>query len=320
MKRVGFIGTGGISNVHLRYLASRDDIEISALCDINEENLKKRQKEYGGQCFNDFHDMFAKIDLDAVWICTPPQIRQDPLIACAEKGIPVFCEKPLERDLDKAQETYQKLKAHNDKIQVGYVFRSIPLVKTLQAEMADDNIHLIQSFYGCNVSLTMGLPEWFYEKKLSGGALIDQATHNLDLLRMLIGDVNKITGTASNPVHTKKDGYTIDEAISLSFIFENGTIGSHIHTWVGDGWRNEIFLSGEKRFYRLNLGKGTLTIEEGTSQKILKPTQGPIHDYQNEIFVDMLNSGNWQNNPCNYLEGMKSLELTLGSDQALITV
>ena len=42
MTRAGFIGTGGISGVHLRYLASREDVEIAALCDVSEENLKKK--------------------------------------------------------------------------------------------------------------------------------------------------------------------------------------------------------------------------------------------------------------------------------------
>ena len=319
MKKIGFIGTGGVSGVHLDYLKSREDVEIAALCDINEEQLKKRHDEYGGETFTDFWEMLDQCKPDAVWVCTPPQVREGPLLACADRKIPVFCEKPVELDLTQAQKIAADLKEHNQKVQIGYPFRSIPLVKQLQKELSDDKIHLIQSLYVCNVSLTRGLPQWFYDKKLSGGALIDQATHNFDLLRMLFGEVEHISGVVSNPVAKKEKGYTVDEVISLSFVFESGTVGSHIHTWVGDDWRNEIKLSGEKRFYRLKLlGIGELVVEDAAGNtRLFRPNQGVIHDHQNEIFLEMLDSDDWSKNPCTYAEGVKTLELTWNCDSAI---
>lgn len=318
MKKVGFIGTGGISNVHLRFLHERDDVKIAALCDVNEENLDKRHQEYGGLKFTDFHEMLDAVPLDAVWLCTPPQIREEPLLACAEKDIPVMCEKPVERNSAEAERIAEKLGNHNQKVQVGYVFRSIPLVGELLKAKADDRVHLVHSFYGCNVSLTMGLKPWFYEKERSGGGLVDQATHNLDLLRMLLGEVTTVTGVTSNPVKSKETGYTIDEVIAVDFVFENKTVGSHIHTWVGDGWRNEITFIGEKRLYRLNLGRGSLTIETPAEEDhIIKPEQGPIHDHQNITFLKILNSGDWSKNPCDYMDGVKTLKLTEECDRAV---
>ena len=113
MIKAGFIGTGGISGVHLQFLKSRSDVEIAALCDANSENLKKRQDEFGGEGFDDFNVMLEKADLDAVWICTPPKVRREPLIACANKRIPVFCEKPVERSEDRGRELADEL-AHDD--------------------------------------------------------------------------------------------------------------------------------------------------------------------------------------------------------------
>jgi predicted dehydrogenase len=92
MIRVACIGTGGISATHLRYLASRADVTIAALCDIDEENLAGRCKEFGGQPFSDFRVMLDKVPLDAVWVCTPQQVRREPLLACAQHRLPVFCE------------------------------------------------------------------------------------------------------------------------------------------------------------------------------------------------------------------------------------
>lgn len=57
----------------------------------------KRQGEFGGEAFADFHEMLDRCAPDAVWLCTPPAIRREPLLACADRKIPVFCEENFYR-------------------------------------------------------------------------------------------------------------------------------------------------------------------------------------------------------------------------------
>lgn len=315
--KVGFIGTGGISGVHLGVLSKRDDVEIVGLCDINEEAAKEKQEKFGGDVFTDFTAMLDKIKLDAVWLCTPPQIRREPLVACAKRSIPVFCEKPVERDEHKARSIAAELEDHNANVQVGYVFRSMEVIDQLREAIGDDRIHLIQSMYCCNMSITRALPEWFFNKELSGGALIDQATHNLDLLRCLFGEVTMVSGFACNPVQAKDGEYTIDETIALSLVFANGITASHIHTWVGDGWRNEMVFSGEKRLYRMNLNAGTLAVECGGDELGFTQEGRSIFDYEIDTFIKQVQTGNWETNPSSYADAVKSLELTLACDRAI---
>lgn len=334
MIRTAFIGVGGIAPVHLRYLKTRRDVGVAALCDIRQEQAVKRQQEFGGEIFTDYRAMLDKVKPDAVWLCTPPSVRREPLVACADRGIPVFCEKPAERRDAEAAATVRELIKRKARVQIGYVFRSMPTVQRLRALLRDDSIHLIQSFYGCNVSLTMGLPAWFYDKAKSGGALVDQATHNLDLLRYLFGEVKEVRGYAKNPVHKKRKAYTIDETLGLVFMFANGILGTHTHTWVGDAWRNEIVLSGEKRLYRLFLNTGRLVVEQPAAgahdplsprmakskvKGVFEFQQGkrPIYEYENGIFLKMVKTGDWSINPCDYTDGWKSLQLTLACDKAV---
>lgn len=333
MINVGFIGTGGICPVHLNFLKTRKDVHLAALCDIQAEAVEKRRKEYGGQAFTDFRKMLDQVRLDAVWVCTPPLVRKDPLLACADRGIPVFCEKPVEHDEARGKAIAAALARRKAKVQIGYVFRCVPLVAALRQAMQDDTIHLIHSFYGCNMSLRMDAPAWFYDKAKSGGALVDQATHNLDLLRFLFGEVRTIRGLAANPVHKKSGHYTIDETLGLLFQFRNGIIATHNHTWVGNGWRNEIVISGEKRIYRINPGKGSLVVD-GPPAKPFKPAAKPsgakaaeqvwfqhdgtsVYRYENECFLRQVVSGNWSRNPSDYADGLKTLQLTLACDRAI---
>jgi len=334
MIRAAFIGVGNISPVHLRYLQTRRDVRVAALCDIKRAQAVKRQQEFGGEIFTDYRPMLEQIKPDAIWLCTPPSVRRAMLLDCADRGIPVFCEKPAERREAEAAATARDLTKRKGRVQIGYVFRSTPAVQRLRVLMRDDHIHLIQSFYGCNVSLTMGLPIWFYDKAKSGGALVDQATHNLDLLRYLFGEVQEVRGTARNPVHKQRKGYTIDETLGLVFTFANGIIGTHVHTWVGDAWRNELVFSGEKRVYRLFPSTGRLVVEQPSadannplSRNLTKTAakgafefqQGSrsIYEYENEIFLKMVKSGDWSINPCDYTDGWKSLRLTLACNKAL---
>ena len=321
MIRAGFVGLGAIANVHLTYLKGRDDVEIAALCDVNAELAQKRREEFGGEVFAGFGEMLEKVELDAVWLCTPPQVRRDPLVECARKGIPVFCEKPVERDARAGAEIAEALASLDAKVQVGYCYRSTPCVATLREAWADDTIHVVQSYYGCPMSLSdkVQTKSWLFDKEKSGGALIDQATHNLDLLRHLFGEVEEVHAAARNPVKAKKPGYTIEETIGLVLAFAKGPLVTHAHTWVADGWRNEIVMSGEKRFYRLQLNRREVTVEERPSGKRVIPKEGDLRlwDYENVRFLEIVKTGDWSTNPCDYADGLKTLELTLACDEAV---
>ena len=317
MLSVGMIGTGGISKAHLDYLKTRTDVSIAALCDVRADSLERRVKEFGGTGYHDFRAMLDGNRLDAVWLCTPPEVRRDPLLACAERHVPVFCEKPVERDEGRGEEIARELERQQARVQVGYVFRSVPSVLKLRGLLKDDAIHAVQSVYACDKGLVRDLPPWFYDRELSGGPLIDQATHNFDLLRRLLGEVAAVRGLARNPVGKKEPGYTIDEAIALSFAFESGLVGSHIHTWLADAWRNEIVLSGEKALYRIDLNKGKVTKECGAETLVFQQDGRRIFEYEDEVFLKQVETGDWAENPSDYRDGLKTLKLTLACNRAI---
>ncbi len=118
-------------------------------------------------------------------------------------------------------------------------------------------------------------------------------------------------------MHAKSGTYTIDETISLSLLFENNITASHIHSWVGDAWRNELTFGGEKRLYRVNLNTGKLVIEEGKEAPEFTQESQSIFEYEIEVFINQLESGDWGTNPSSYADAVKTLELTLACDRAL---
>ncbi len=311
MIRTGIIGLGWAGNTHLQSLKGREGVEITALCDLSKELLAERAGEFGGRGYSDYGEMLDREKLDAVWLCTPSLIRREPLLLCADRKIPVFCEKPVELRGHVAEEIDRELVKRDAQVQVGYVFRSMPLTKEARKAIEDDRIHLVQSLYCCPASLTNELSPWFYESEKSGGPIVDQATHNLDLLRYLFGEVAEATGFAHNPVKAKEKGYTVDEVVSLNLRFDSGMLGTHMHTWVGDKWRNEMIFLGEKRRYLFDLVAGRLTVREGKGTWDFNQDQDLMYSYQNDIFLEEVKTGDWSRNPSTYSDALKTLKLAL---------
>ena len=319
MLQIGFIGTGNIAGLHLQYLQSRGDVQIAALCDTRAENAERRRAEFGGAAYSDFRSMLDAHRLDAVWLCTPPEARREPLLACAERGVPVFCEKPVECSLASARGVAHALEAHGNRVQVGYVIRPMPIVQRLRELMADDSVHVAQSLYLCDISLKPeAMAPWLFDKSVSGGPIVEQGTHNLDLLRYLFGEAQAVRGISANPVRAKDPAYSVEEAVSLGFVFGGGTLCTHTHSWVSGHFINELVLSGEKRLYRLGLTSGTLRWQDGDGEMhTFSQGDGGIFAYEDALFLDQVASGDWSRNICSYADGMATLALCLAADQAL---
>ena len=119
----------------------------------------------------------------------------------------------------------------------------------------------------------------------------------------------------------------------MIFLFANGIIGCHTHTWVGDSWRNEIMISGEKCLYRLNPNTGSLVVED--AKKTLDLNKGKLvekkqtgaldfeqdarslYEYENECFLNQVTSDDWSHNLLDYEDGLKTLRFTIACDKAV---
>ena len=62
--KIGFVGTGGIANSHLRNLAEMENVGIAALCDIDESRANAAVETYGGRAYTDYRKMFDEMDLE----------------------------------------------------------------------------------------------------------------------------------------------------------------------------------------------------------------------------------------------------------------
>ena len=122
--KIGVIGNGNISGVHLRGYSLNPNVEIYALCDINEKAMKRRAEEYGvTRLFTDVNEMVKLPELDAVSVCTWNAAHAECAIAALNAGTHVLCEKPMALNAEQAQRMQEAAERNGKLLMIGFVRR-----------------------------------------------------------------------------------------------------------------------------------------------------------------------------------------------------
>lgn len=244
MIKVGVIGTGGISGVHLGGYSRNPNVEIYALCDINEKNLAKRAEEYKvSRTFTDYREMLALKELDAVSVCTWNSAHAECAIAALRAGKHVLCEKPMALNTAQAQEMEKAAKENGKLLMIGFVRRfgnDCAVLKDFIDSGSFGEIYYAKAQYLRRKGCPGG---WFGDKSRSGGGpLIDLGVHVIDLCRYLMGGPQPVSvyGATfsklgdrrhikdargySSTVVSKDDIFDVEDMATALIRFDNGAV------------------------------------------------------------------------------------------------
>ena len=188
--RVAFIGAGGIAGTHMRYYRDMADVELVAAADVSAAAVKRRCQEFGiPHSYTDYETMLARIDADAVSVCTPNGLHVPCTIAALEAGLHVLVEKPLAMNAQEGQKMVDTAKARGLKLVIGFQHRYEPRTRFVKNAVDDGTLGRI--LYGRVQALRRrGIPNWgvFGRKDLQGGGpLIDIGVHVLEMCHFTMG-------------------------------------------------------------------------------------------------------------------------------------
>ena len=244
MLKVGVIGTGGISGVHLGGYSRNPNVEIYALCDINEKNLARRAEEYKvSRTFTDYREMLALPELDAVSVCTWNSAHAECAIAALRAGKHVLCEKPMALNTAQAEEMEKAAKESGKLLMIGFVRRfgnDCAVLKDFIDGGSFGDIYYAKAQYLRRKGCPGG---WFGDKSRSGGGpLIDLGVHVIDLCRYLmggpqpvsvygatfnkLGDRRQIKDARgySSTVVSQEDIFDVEDMATALIRFDNGAV------------------------------------------------------------------------------------------------
>lgn len=198
--RVAVIGCGGISKVHAAVLNELEDTQLIAFADIRPERAQRMAEQYHCHAYSSMDELLRNEQPDAIHICTPHYIHTEMCAAAAEKGIPVFTEKPPVINRDQ----WEQIQKISMKIPVGVCFQNRfngNVQETMRILKSGEmgKVTGVRAFVTWNREAGYYHDEWHGKWATEGGgALINQAIHTLDLLLLFFGEPQETKAAMSN--------------------------------------------------------------------------------------------------------------------------
>jgi myo-inositol 2-dehydrogenase / D-chiro-inositol 1-dehydrogenase len=328
--KLGFVGAGGRTVRELLDLVQVPDAEITALCDIdlarceqavqrvrertgqgNDDQAKQRAQALQPAVYPDVHRMLDGSELDAVYVSLPPFAHGDIEHAVVDAGKAIFVEKPVAITMTEAREIDAHIKQKGVISCVGYQSRYSTAVQAARERLSGVPIGVV-------IAIRLGgLPgtAWWKVQNKSGGMLIEQHTHGVDLMRYLAGEVESVFAFANTALLTDVPDLDIADVNAATLKFANGAVGSIVNSCaLQPGQGSPQNLSGAVHV----LGKGITAMVGAGSATFLLPDrqheevtgEGDPNLAMNRAFVDAVRTGDPAQIRSDYTDGLRTFEVT----------
>ena len=320
--KVGIIGAGRIGKVHAMSIKNLiPEVEIKAISDVYIEAAKDVCNRHGiPYAFNDYKDILKDPEIDAVLICSPTDTHAQIAIEAAEAKKHIFCEKPVDLNVERVKEVMEAVERNNVKIQIGFNRRfdhNFAKVKELIDSGQLGEIHVIK------ITSRDPEPPNINYVKTSGGLFLDMTIHDFDMARYLTGsEVKEVYAIADCKIDPSigKEG-DVDTAV-ITLKFENGVIG------VIDNSRKAVY--GYDQRVEVFGSKGMARTENDTpSTAVLSIAEGIISEKPKYFFLERYMDSfaeemkafihaiiNDKKPLVSVMDGLKSLEIGLAAKES----
>ncbi|MCW2578109.1 MAG: putative dehydrogenase, partial [Modestobacter sp.] len=215
--RVGLIGAGAVGARHARTLAGFADVELVGICDLEPPGAALAA-ELAVPAVPDLASLL-RTRPDGVWLCVPPFAHGDLETTVVRAGVPFFVEKPLAADLLVARRVARAVAAAGLPTATGYHWRHLDTVDRARSALAGRVVRLVDArWWGSTPP-----PAWWSRQDRSGGQVVEQATHVLDLVRVLAGEVAEVAGASARSTADRRD---VPDATAAVLRFHSGAVGT----------------------------------------------------------------------------------------------
>lgn len=314
--KIGFIGAGGVAQPHLSNLSNMDGVQICAVCDTFSERAQETGAKFGAQVYADYKTMLQEQQLDACYVCVIPGVHGEVELDLARARVPFYIEKPVHLDLDACSRVLDELQAHPMVNSVGYHWRYGVGAQAAREFLGDKRVSLVEgAWYGGFV----GAP-WWRQMALSGGQLVEQSTHIVDMTRFLAGEVKSVYMAASSGAMSEIESYDIPDVSVVAMHFDSGAVGQITSGCIAGehgGSRVEILLKGRDFQVWTNSDQARWSAETGKSE--VKGGQEWAEQLGNgdHAFVAALRSGEQSGILSDYQSGAQTLAVTLAANASM---
>ena len=277
--RVGLVGAGGVAQRHARVLSGFEDVELLGVTDVARDAAEVLAGTHGARTFADVEELVAA-GPDAVYVCVPPFAHGPVEELVIAAGVPMFVEKPVAVDLETAERVAELVERRGLLTAVGHHWRYLHILDEARALLADRPVRMVNGAWLDKVPPV----DWWARRERSGGPIVEQAAHVLDLIRALVGEATEVTayGDGSPPPVAGAD---IDSVTAATLRFANGAVGTLAASCVL-GWKHragvEILADG----LALSLAEDGLLIRDADGQRHLPADPDGARVAVDRAFID----------------------------------
>ena len=315
--KIGLIGCGGYGMADVRAAFKAGGVEVVALCDIDSQHLEssaeqvEKMQSSRPRTFNRYNELLENPQLEAVIIATPPHWHALMFIAALEKGLDVYCEKPLAYDIRECMAMVAAAKKHGRIVQIGFQRRQSKAIQQAREFIQQGNIGRVvqadaQIHYTAGIKDTtpqeppatldwdlwcgpapklpycpqIGHVAWRLEREYGHGHLVDWGIHLIDATRWILGETMPRSVQAVGGLYYFKDKITTPDILTVQFDFDTCPVIWRHRIWGAQEHdpdvSNGIFFYGEK---------GTVFATDG--KWVIIPKGKNAQHQVNEVASDM---------------------------------
>lgn len=315
VSRIGILGAGWIASDHAAVLSKRADVEIVAVCDL--ERSRAEHLAPGAVVYERWEELLADEPVDALWVCLPPLLHPEPTVQALGRGIHVYLEKPIARTLDDAESIVAAAEESSAVCAVGYQWHATEVLDDLRVALDGQVVALIT---GRSIGPT-GTRPWFLDRAQGGGNVLERGSHQIDLARVIAGEVLHVQAAASSVRLAQETGERgdIEDAATLVLRHESGALTTIVVAWTSPGQPStyEVDVAAPEATLRLTLDpEFSLT---GVSRGEQVYARGNEHPFERSIarFLAAARAGDKNSVFCTPSDAARTLAVANACEQAL---
>jgi len=271
---IGIIGCGRHARTgHLPFFAANPNSKLIAVCSRKIGNAKRTAKQWKAEAYyTDYRDLLKRVDIQAVSICNPVWLHKETVLAAADAGKHILCEKPMAVTSSEAYEMVRIAARNKVILMVGFSHRFYELNRRLKQMILSGKLGRLIMFHN-RFNLDVNYEKtWFAEKKRSGGGVVmDCGVHSIDLFRWLAGEVREVSAFTGTFVQRM----AVEDTAVLLLKAANGMPGVVELSWSTPASVNTVEIYGSKGTAVVDYGRNEIRVKCGNKKWMARKNVAP---------------------------------------------
>ncbi len=264
--KIGMIGCGQIAESHLRgFLAC--GAEVVAFADaVLERSEAMARKTPGGYAYPSYQELISEAGVDAIIICTPPNLHREISVAALQRKLHVLCEKPLAATLEDSLAIERAAASSRSTFMTAFRHRFLPAHQSMKEILATRGLGkpvVFQNIFGGPSRESAG--KWFCNQSIAGGGVfLDTCVHGVDLFRFYCGEIQACSGQSVRDF----SGTSVEDSGVMTLRSQGGTLGTISGSWNIGTWRMAVEVLTENGRALYDYASPTQILVEDSDGKI----------------------------------------------------